>query len=82
MYTGIAIHLQQKNEAVEGNENVPFSIYRMTEENVIKHLGELVDDILQEDPSLFRVAIKVKPVNNIKVFVDGDNGIPIEKCVK
>ena len=27
------------------------------------------------------VEVKIRPTNNIKVFLDGDNGIPIERCV-
>ena len=54
----------------------------MAAENIIKHIEELTDSILQAEPSLFRVNVKIKPTNNIKVFIDGDNGIPIEKCVR
>jgi ribosome maturation factor RimP len=25
--------------------------------------------------------VKIKPTNNVKVFIDGDNGLSIEKCV-
>jgi Uncharacterized protein conserved in bacteria len=28
------------------------------------------------------VQVKIKPTNNIKVFLDGDNGITIEDCIK
>jgi ribosome maturation factor RimP len=27
------------------------------------------------------VEVKIKPTNNIKVFLDGDQGITIEKCI-
>ena len=30
----------------------------------------------------FLVDVKISPGNNIKVFVDGDSGISIEKCVQ
>lgn len=39
-----------------------------------------MDELLQEHPAYFRVHVKIKPTNNIKVFLDGDNGITIEKC--
>ena len=32
--------------------------------------------------NIFWVNVKIKPTNNIKVFIDGDNGISIEKCVQ
>ncbi|MEO6328199.1 MAG: ribosome assembly cofactor RimP [Ginsengibacter sp.] len=37
--------------------------------------------LLQKDEDVFLVEIKINPGNNIKVFVDTDNGITIEKCV-
>ena len=33
-----------------------------------------------EDTDIFIVNIKVKPVNNIKVYLDADSGFSIEKC--
>jgi ribosome maturation factor RimP len=47
-----------------------------------KKLVEWLGSIILEDASLFLVEVKVKPTNNIKVFVDGDNGLPIAMCVK
>lgn len=45
-------------------------------------IEKYIDEILQDFPDLFCVEIKIKPTNNIKVFVDGDNGVTIEKCVR
>ena len=44
-------------------------------------LEALVLEILGTDPSYFLVEIRIKPTNNVKVFLDGDNGISIEKCI-
>lgn len=52
----------------------------MTENNIVSITESLVDELLQEHPAYFRVHVKIKPTNNIKVFLDGDNGITIEKC--
>ena len=35
---------------------------------------------LLEGTDIFIVGIKVKPVNNIKVYLDADSGFSIEKC--
>ncbi|WP_336514938.1 ribosome maturation factor [Pollutibacter soli] len=40
-----------------------------------------MNQILAADPAFFLVDIKIKPVNNIRVYVDGDQGITIEKCI-
>jgi len=37
--------------------------------------------LLEEQPQYFLVEVKIKPTNNIKVFLDGDQGITIEKCI-
>lgn len=39
-------------------------------------------EILAEEPEFFVVSLRIKPTNNVKVFVDGDQGITIEKCVR
>lgn len=38
--------------------------------------------LLTEQPEYFLVEVRIKPTNNVKVFLDGDQGISIEKCVK
>jgi len=38
--------------------------------------------LLEGQEVYFLVDIKVKPTNNIKVFIDGDQGISIDKCVQ
>lgn len=48
-----------------------------------KHQVErLVTQLLAEEPQYFLVRVLVRPINNINVYVDGDAGITIEKCVK
>jgi ribosome maturation factor RimP len=48
----------------------------------IKEIEGLVRSILADDPKHFLVDVRISPVNNIKVFIDGDQGISIEKCVQ
>jgi ribosome maturation factor RimP len=47
---------------------------------LIGKVKAVIDPFLEEESSYFIVQIKIKPTNNIKVFLDGDNGLPIEKC--
>jgi ribosome maturation factor RimP len=53
----------------------------MSTETQIGILEEMVNNLLAEDPSYFLVDLRIKPTNNIKIFLDGDNGITIEKCI-
>lgn len=49
--------------------------------DIISLVSNKVEE-LTRDSALFLVEVKMKPTNNIKVFVDGDNGINIEACTK
>ena len=48
---------------------------------VLNNIETLVNNFLENEPDYFLVEIRIKPTNNIKVFIDGDNGVPVEKCV-
>jgi ribosome maturation factor RimP len=53
----------------------------MTIETQVEAVARMVEGLLAEDPQYFLVDIKIRPTNNIKIFLDGDKGISIEKCV-
>lgn len=71
----------QKKE-LKGTDTVPFLFAPMATEAQIKFVEETIAALLESDPASFLVQVKVKPTNNIKVFLDGDEGITIEKCTK
>jgi ribosome maturation factor RimP len=48
----------------------------------VKTVEGLVEAILAAEPNYFLVDIKIKPTNNVRVYIDGDQGISIEKCVQ
>ena len=52
----------------------------MSRENQIETVQKLIQPLLADD--IFLVEIKIKPINNIKIFLDADNGLGIEKCIK
>jgi ribosome maturation factor RimP len=71
------------NETDEGNGGVPFFISRnMTTEEKIQEVRRMAEELLEAEPQYFLVTVSVRPINNISVFVDGDAGVTIEKCVK
>src|SRR5690606_36261005 len=51
-------------------------------EAVIQRVEKEIQDILTSNPQHFLVEIKIKPTNNIKIFIDGDNGVGIDDLVK
>ncbi|MFM7709319.1 MAG: ribosome maturation factor RimP [Ferruginibacter sp.] len=65
----------------KGTDSFPFSLSEITmTETTLDTIRELLQPLLEED--LFLVDLRVKPTNNIKLFIDADNGLPIERCIR
>ena len=47
-----------------------------------KAIENYVNTLLQETEDVFLVEVKANPGNEIKVFLDADKGITIEKCIR
>src|SRR4249920_3733751 len=59
----------------------PFpSSFTMSQDTQIQVVEKLLGPLLQDD--IFLVSIKIKPINNIKIYLDVDGGLGIEKCIK
>jgi len=54
----------------------------MNGEPQIQTIEHKMEALIGAEPDLFLVEVKIKPTNNIKVFIDGDQGISIEKLVQ
>jgi len=66
----------------EGNEVRSLLLfYPMNGEPQIQALEQKVEALINTEPGLFLVEVRIKPSNNIKVFIDGDEGISIDKLV-
>ena len=52
----------------------------MATDQQIETVQKLLLPLLFDD--IFLVDLKVRPVNNIKIFLDADSGLGIEKCIK
>lgn len=71
------------NETDEGNGVVPFFISQtMAAEEKINAIKELVAGLIASETEYFLVSVDIRPINNISIFIDGDAGITIDKCVK
>lgn len=53
-------------------------------ETIIQTVEQMLSALLNEDNGDFLVSVKVKPTNNIKIYIDsdGEGGMTIEKCVR
>jgi len=77
-----ALPLSRTNETSEGNEIVPFFIFQMDIRTQEQQVRELVTTMLNGNTNYFLVDIKLKPGNNIRVTLDADAGVSIDKCVE
>lgn len=70
-----------RQRITEGNEDVPFFFYDMATETLVTTLEEKVNSLLEVNPSHFLVEVRIKPTNNIKVFIDADEGIMLSTLI-
>lgn len=54
----------------------------MNSENQVEAVERKVNELFNELPGYFLVDISIKPTNNIKVFVDADQGAAIDQLSK
>lgn len=54
----------------------------MSKSTQIEQVEQMLATIMEGMEGLFLVDIRVKPTHNIKIFIDGDEGVSIDKCVK
>jgi ribosome maturation factor RimP len=65
---------------MKGTKSFPSSFLTMEVNELKDRIYTLIEPLLQEDPSYFLVHIKVKPGHVIRVYIDGDQGLPIKQC--
>ncbi len=66
---------------MKGTRDCPLLVFCMANEQVIKAIWELAEGLLVNDPDNFLVDIRIKPTNNVKLFLDGDKGVPVDRLV-
>jgi len=52
----------------------------MSADLTLNTINDFLVPLLEED--MFLVDLKIKPTNNIKIYLDADNGLPLERCIK
>jgi ribosome maturation factor RimP len=53
----------------------------MQSEAQIGTIKKMIEGLLT-DPKHFLVEVRIKPTNNVKVFIDGDEGIPLSELIQ
>ena len=54
----------------------------MNADGYIQIIESRVQQLIQAEPDLFLVEVRIKPTNNVKIFIDGDQGVSIERLVQ
>jgi ribosome maturation factor RimP len=54
----------------------------MNIESQIQAIEQKVRTLIGEDPETFLVEVKIRPGNNVKVFIDADHGVSIDKLTQ
>lgn len=52
----------------------------MSTNEKIDQISAITESLLE--PDTFLVDVKIKPTNNVKVYLDADQGLAIEKCIR
>jgi len=53
----------------------------MQKETLLEALEQKINELLEGNPSHFLVEVRIKPTNNIKVFIDADEGIQLSTLI-
>ena len=53
----------------------------MKNETQIQVISAMANSLLDSDPGYFLVEVRILPANNIQLFIDGDQGVTIDRCV-
>ncbi len=78
IYTTFASELADRRERCRSL----LLLYTMSNEAQIQSLEKRINDLINGEQDLFLVEIRIKPTNNIKVYIDGDQGVSIERLVQ
>lgn len=54
----------------------------MANDLYLERVNQLTESVLLDFPDIFLIRVFIKPTNNIKVFLDTDEGISIDYCIK
>ncbi len=71
---------QHKNQ-MKGNGVRSLLYLQMKNETQIQEITSMTNSLLDNDPGYFLVEVRILPVNNIQLFIDGDQGVTIDRCV-
>lgn len=68
---------------IEGNEVRSLLLfYKLTMDSQTKVLEDKIEALINDKPGFFLVNVSIRPGNNIKIFIDADQGISIDELAQ
>jgi len=62
--------------------NADRSLLLLSDMSMEDQIEQRVNRLIGTEPDIFLVEVRIKPTNNVKVFLDADNGISIDRLVQ
>lgn len=62
--------------------NADRSLLLLSDMSIEDQIEQRVNRLIGTEPDVFLVEVRIKPTNNVKVFLDADNGISIDRLVQ
>jgi ribosome maturation factor RimP len=79
---GISLTFAQAKDNRRERKRSLLLFQEMNADTQIQEIGKKVNVLIGQEPGTFLVEVRIKPTNNIKVFIDADEGISIERLVQ
>jgi ribosome maturation factor RimP len=68
------------NRIKEGNDDR--SLLLFPDMNIEGQIAQRIEKLIQAEPGDFLVEVRIKPTNNVKVFLDADQGMSIDRLIQ
>jgi ribosome maturation factor RimP len=73
--------LRKQNERRERRRSL-LLLSAMSIEGQIQGLEQKIKTLIESEPEVFLVEIRIKPTNNVKVFLDADKGMSLDRLIQ
>ena len=76
------LFLQRKQNSRRERRRSLLLLSTMSIEGQIQGLEQKVKTLIEAEPEIFLVEIRIKPTNNVKVFLDADKGMSLDRLIQ
>ena len=77
-----SLHLQRKQNLRRERRRSLLLLSTMNIEGQIQALEQKILAMIESEPDIFLVEIRITPTNNVKLFLDSDNGMSLDRLIR